>query len=1277
MAKRIVDEEMRFSIVVNGNEAQAELYKLEKSTRELTQTNKDLRAERAKLQAQGKRGTEEYKRLTAEIKQNSLTIEANKSRMTTLQKEIGITGLTMRQLRSESNRLRILLLNLVPGSAQYQRYEADLRAVNARMKELRLGASQTENSLSRVANSFNKYQALALGIVASLTGVVLSMQKVIDYNGKLSDAQSDVMKTTGLSADEVDRLSASFGALKTRTTRIELLELAEEAGRLGIEGTANIKAFVEQANKMKVALGDDLSTEQIREVGKMVSIYKVGEETSKDFAGAMDALGSAINQVSASGANQAGFLVEYLKRQAGIAAQTKLSAADNLGYAATFDEVGQSVEVSATAMNKVFIDMFSNTAEYAKIAGMGVEDFSKLLQTDANEAMIRFLKGLNGNNQGLQVMVQKMEELDAGGTRGVQALAALASNTDLLRKRQEQANVAQTEAISLTDEYNLKNNNLAAIIEKVSKRFQGMLAGKAVTNMLTGLTLIFGRLIGAIQDVNKEFENETKASYASAVANRKLANESQVLLDRYEELTADGIEPTAEAKEELDIITLKLKDRLGESVMAIDKETGAYILNTEAVRNQIKMKRLAADEEASTLASRLVGVKEEQKLLAVRQRDAQKEFETRKKQFDKRFADDIKEIKNARDITEVEKQKLLQRLDGYNEVYEARSALNRINTEIEEQLNRELDLTQKLKDLNFSPEDANNMISPPEEGPKEGDTKTLGGETFIFRNGKWELVTAFTPSSSTGGTKKKAEKDESIEILRQNLLLKAQLIDDAFLKELAVYDVQHDIKMKKLRDQLVTEGKLTADQIKKNAAIEEQLLLEQELYEKDRGTFIIKGLSEQFKAEEDYYQRQKTLRQTKFAEEIAAYRGNEQAQKELRELHQKEELEAEAKHLEELIRQFNFIMNEGSFGGFDLEILTPEQKAEMEKMLEDIKLKLAEVAAEKANLSGSGESDGLDLGTGGKIDIFGFSAQDWVDTFTNLDTVESKINAAGQAVQGFLNAWSTYYQYVNDNENRHLRQFERNQNKERTKLKNNLDSKLINQRQYDQGIAALEADMDKRKADLEYKQAKRAWKMQLANAIATAAMATLNGFNSTPFLPVGLIMGALAATLGTIQVGIIAKNKPVRGYESGYYPDTFPVEREQDGKIFNARYGGKPQSGMVKDPTILVGEMPELIISNPDLKKFNPEVTASIGREIRRVRGYESGYTSPAVKNAESPSAPVDNTALMALVSENTQVLRELKDKGLQAWLVRDMENAKKMQDDLDKLKKYKQKSQV
>jgi tubulin-specific chaperone A len=48
-----------------------------------------------------------------------------------------------------------------------------------------------------------------------LTGVALSIQKIIDINGKL-DAQSDVMKTTGMTKDEVDELTKSFGLLHTR-----------------------------------------------------------------------------------------------------------------------------------------------------------------------------------------------------------------------------------------------------------------------------------------------------------------------------------------------------------------------------------------------------------------------------------------------------------------------------------------------------------------------------------------------------------------------------------------------------------------------------------------------------------------------------------------------------------------------------------------------------------------------------------------------------------------------------------------------------------------------------------------------------------------------------------------------------------------------------------------------------------------------------------------------------------------------------------------------------
>ncbi|WP_396153696.1 phage tail tape measure protein, partial [Flavobacterium sp.] len=358
MSKLITDEKIRLSIEINGNNAQKDLLELEKSTRKLNEANKQLLIEKKRLEAQGKKDTAEYKQLTATIKANNAVIDANKVKMQALQSQIGITGLTLTQLRQKATVLRATLSNMIPGTADFQRYQAELSQVNARIGELTGRATQARFSLGSMADGFNRYQALALSFVAALTGVVLSIQKIIDINGKLSEAQSDVMKTTGMTREEVDELTKSFGALKTRTARIELLALATEAGRLGIEGVANVQAFVEQANKMKVALGDDLSDEAIREVGKMVNVYKVGDQTGRDFAGSMDALGSSINEVSASGANQAGFLVDYLKRQAGIAAQAKLSAADNIGYAATFDEIGQSVEVSATAMNKVWMDMF-------------------------------------------------------------------------------------------------------------------------------------------------------------------------------------------------------------------------------------------------------------------------------------------------------------------------------------------------------------------------------------------------------------------------------------------------------------------------------------------------------------------------------------------------------------------------------------------------------------------------------------------------------------------------------------------------------------------------------------------------------------------------------------------------------------------------------------------------------------------------------------------------------------------------------------------------------
>lgn len=505
MAKKIVDEVLNYTVIINGDKGQKELFELEKSTRKLSEANKDLRKEQARLKAEGKQGTEAYKRLSAEIKANTETIKANEQRMATLRGQIGITGLTMAQLTKEASRLRLLLRNLTPGSAEYKKYEAQLSKINARLKELRLGANQTKWSIKKLGDEFNRYQSLGIAIIASITGVVVSFQKLIDFQGKLSDAQADVAKTTGLSTEAVNELTKSLGLFKTRSARIELLQLAEEAGRLGMEASEDILEFVQVADKIKVALGDDLEgdvNDNIRVIGKLTEQYRVGADVGATFGEGMTMVGSAINEVAASGPAQAGYLVDYMSRLVGISKQAGIAADQQIGFAAVLDEAGQRVETSATATSQAIIGMYKDTATYANIAGMGVNDFRQLLETDANEAFLRFLEGLNGNNAGLEQLAQKFDGLGIDGSRAISVLATLASQTDKIREKQQLANDSLNTATSLQEEFNKKNTNFAAILNRIQKRLGQLITNSTLVKWLQDGIKWFAVFIGAIDDAS-------------------------------------------------------------------------------------------------------------------------------------------------------------------------------------------------------------------------------------------------------------------------------------------------------------------------------------------------------------------------------------------------------------------------------------------------------------------------------------------------------------------------------------------------------------------------------------------------------------------------------------------------------------------------------------------------------------------------------------------------------------------------------------------------------
>lgn len=496
MSRTLKDEDLRLNIIVNGNKAQKEIGELETQTRELRETNKSLRLEKSKLNKEDKDYQANLKKLNQGIKENNAVIQKNDARMKELRKEIGLNGLTARQLRQEYNRLKYTLANLTPGTAEWKKVNAEMQLYGNRLNQVRGGAIKTGNSIGNMANKFKWFIGIVTSAIAILTGLVFSMKELIKGLAGMDDAIANVMKTTGLARKDVRELYTEFKYLNTRTARKELLLLAEQAGRLGLSSKKDILSFVEVANQIKVSLGDDLGGEAevaIREVGKLTNIYKVGEKYGTDFKESMLKMGSAINEVSANSQAQAPFLIETLKRLGGIADQANISAQNVIGYGSALDQLGQREETSATALSKVMLNMFKDVETYASLAKIPTEEFFELLKTDANEALLQVLEGLNGNNEGLTVMSQKLDGLGLDGSRAVQVLASLASNTELIRKEQALANNAMNEGISLTNEYNIKNNNMAGNLEKIGRAFHAYFINSKVNEALEGIVSKFAR----------------------------------------------------------------------------------------------------------------------------------------------------------------------------------------------------------------------------------------------------------------------------------------------------------------------------------------------------------------------------------------------------------------------------------------------------------------------------------------------------------------------------------------------------------------------------------------------------------------------------------------------------------------------------------------------------------------------------------------------------------------------------------------------------------------
>lgn len=446
-------DRVQLEIVIQQDQARQKMIELEERMRS---ANRELQ----KTKNQFGETSEEYKKQTEVIKQLQQEYD-------NLYEEIGLTNLSLRDLGKRQKDLNAILRQLNPNTELYKQYSEQLKEVNNRIKELRGTANETRFSLSKLTDGFNKYGAIAASAIAGLTGITLTMRSCVNEYAEMEEAQSQVIKYTGLTKDEVKELNEEFKQMDTRTARTRLNELAGDAGKLGISTKEGVKEFVEAADMINVALGEDLGKEAITQIGKLADMFGTGDRSLKEN---MLAVGSAVNSVAQNSSAAEPYLVEFTARMGGVGKQANMAITDIMGFASALDQNMLRSEMASTALSGLILKLYQEPSKYAQLAGLQVEEFTKLMSEDVNEAVLTFLEALNRMG-GMDKMAPVLDKMSLSGAEAASVISALAGNVEKVRKEQLGANQAFIEGTSVVNEFSVQNSTVQAELDKAKKRF--------------------------------------------------------------------------------------------------------------------------------------------------------------------------------------------------------------------------------------------------------------------------------------------------------------------------------------------------------------------------------------------------------------------------------------------------------------------------------------------------------------------------------------------------------------------------------------------------------------------------------------------------------------------------------------------------------------------------------------------------------------------------------------------------------------------------------------
>lgn len=242
-SKHLTEDEIRYTVDVKTADAQKAIYTLEQQSKKLRSENKARLSQMIRLEAAGRKETEAYRNLKKQYSDTSKEIRTLTSRIGEQTSQINILDMSMVQLKKQQKSLQKELDNTVQSlnPEAYGVLEQRLKDVSGRISELK----QNAKSFGEIASS-DQVNGIFLGTMATKLAGLLGQQA-----SKLKDFVLESARAGVEMAEQADGVTKAFNAMDNPN----LLDNLRKATKGTVNDVQLMTAAV-KANDFRIPLED-------------------------------------------------------------------------------------------------------------------------------------------------------------------------------------------------------------------------------------------------------------------------------------------------------------------------------------------------------------------------------------------------------------------------------------------------------------------------------------------------------------------------------------------------------------------------------------------------------------------------------------------------------------------------------------------------------------------------------------------------------------------------------------------------------------------------------------------------------------------------------------------------------------------------------------------------------------------------------------------------------------------------------------------------------------